>query len=163
MSPVVVFVGIGSPAAVLTSTVTRMRAALPPAKVRVYHVDPAPFADQPFAAALQLEEANYHQSGWCDFMATIASRVISEHVALFQQACLDISNERNYQDHNLQDLMAAIERLNLHVFGRIRARWLLHVKDYAANACVRYPRHRRRPIDDQLLGLDPCSIAPTSG
>ena len=134
LSPVVVFVGIGSPSAVLTSTVTRIRTALPQAGVRVHHVDPAPFAAQPFAAALQLPEADYHQSGWCDFMATIASRVLSEHAALFHQACVDLSIERNYQDHNhnLHDLTTAIESLDLHVFGRLRARWLLHAKDYAA-------------------------------
>ena len=132
LSPVVVFVGIGSPSAVLTSTVTRIRAALPRAGVRVHHVDPAPFAAQAFAAALHLPEADYHQSGWCDFMATIASRVLSEHAALFHQACVDLSTERNYQDHNLHHLTTAIESLDLHVFGRLRARWLLHAKDYAA-------------------------------
>ena len=132
VSPVVVFVGIGSPAAVLTSTVTRIRTALPQAGVRVYQVDPVPFVEQPFAEALLLEEAAYYQSGWCDFMDTIASRVLSEHVALLQQACRDLRDERNYQEHNLEDVTTAIESLDLHVFGRIRARWLLHVGNYAA-------------------------------
>ena len=131
VSPVVVFVGIGSPAEVLTSTVRRIREALPPTGVHVHHVDPAPFAGHPFATALQLSEANYHQSGWCDFMANIGSRVLSEHAFLFQQACVNLSNERNYQNYNLQDLITKIECLDLHTFGRIRARWLLHNKDYA--------------------------------
>ena len=132
VSPVVVFVGIGSPAAVLTSTLTRIRSSLPAAGVKVHHVDPAPFADQPFASTLQVSEANYHQGTWCDFMAAVASRVLSEHVAQFQQACVDISNERHYHDHHFQDLTVAIQNLDLYVFGRIRARWLLHRKDYAA-------------------------------
>ena len=84
VSPVVVFAGLGSPAAVLTSTVTRIHAALPVDRVRVHQVDLAPFAAQPFATAVQLDEANYHRSSWCDFMAAIASRVLSEHASMFR-------------------------------------------------------------------------------
>ena len=132
VAPVVVFAGLGSSAAVLTSAVTRIRAALPPAGVRVHQVDPAPFAAQPFATAAQLDEADYHQSGWCEFMADIAARVLSEHAARFQQACADLIQERNYADHDLEVLTTAIEGLDLIRFGKVRARWLLHLKDYAA-------------------------------
>ena len=132
VAPVVVFAGLGSPATVLTSTVKRIRAALPPAGVRVHQVDPAPFAAQPFATAAQLDKADYHQSGWCEFMDAIATRVLSEHAAKFQQACADLSRERNYADHDLQVLTTAIEGLDLIRFGKVRARWLLHLKDYAA-------------------------------
>ena len=131
VSPVVVFVGIGSPAAVLTSTVARIRAALPPDGIRVHHVDPAPFDTQAFAAALQIQATDYHQGGWCDFMANVASRVLSEHAALFQRACVDLSNDRNYHNDDVQDLTTALETLDLRSFGRIRARWLLSHKDYA--------------------------------
>ena len=132
VSPLVVFIGIGSPAAVLTSTVTRIRSALPPDEVRLHLVDPAPFATRPFVTALEITEAHYHRSGWCDFMSAIASRVLSEHVALFRQACIALSNERDYEYHDLQALTALMESLDLPTFGRIRARWLLHTKDYAA-------------------------------
>ena len=132
VAPVVVFAGLGSPTAVLTSTVTWIRTALPPAGVRVHQVDPAPFAAQRFATAAQLDEADYHQSSWCEFMAVIAARVLSEHAARFQQACADLSQERSYADQDLQVLTTAIEGLDLIRFGKIRARWLLHLKDYAA-------------------------------
>ena len=65
-------------------------------------------------------------------MAVIAARVLSEHAARFQQACADLSQERSYADQDLQVLTTAIEGLDLIRFGKIRARWLLHLKDYAA-------------------------------
>ena len=132
VAPVVVFAGLGSPAAVLTSAVTRIRTALPADGVRVHQVDPAPFASQSFATAAQLDEADYHQSGWCDFMAAIAARVLSEHAARFQRACDDLSQERNYAEYDFQVLTTAIESLGLIGFGKVRARWLLYLKDYAA-------------------------------
>ena len=56
----------------------------------------------------------------------------SEHGARFRQACVDLIQERNYADQDLEVLTTAIENLDLIRFGMVRARWLLHLKDYAA-------------------------------
>lgn len=65
-SPVVVFAGLGSPAAVLTETVAKLRHALDPTQHHVFVVDPAATSD--FEAALQLPSDAHIRTGWCAFI-----------------------------------------------------------------------------------------------
>lgn len=131
VAPMVVFAGLGSPAATLTETITLIRQALPADAVRVYQVDLAAFGSLPFTAALAIPEAQYLRVGWCEFMEEIAKRVFEEHWLGFQTACVAVAAENGYGAPDAPLLAAACRRLGLVAFGSARARWLLHGGRYA--------------------------------
>lgn len=148
VAPMVVFAGLGSPAAALTETIRLIRQALPAGVVRVYQVDLAPFGSLPFTAALNVAAGQYLQAGWCDFMAGIARRVLTEHWFGFEQACLAVIAENGYGAHNLDPVAEACRTLGLVGFGLARARWLLHNGPYARIALV-----DKRIVADVLLAI----------
>ena len=148
VAPTVVFAGLGSPAAALTETVRLIRQALPADTVRVYQVDLAPFGTLSFTTTLRVAEAEYVVAGWCDFMAAIAERVLSEHWFRFAAACVIVVAENGYAANNLQPVADGCRRLGLVGFGLARARWLLHDGPYARVALV-----DTRIIADVLLAM----------
>lgn len=70
-SPVVVFAGLGSPAAVLTKTVEKVRKGVL-ATHKVYVVDPSPTSA--FEAALDVPDEAHIQMPWCPFAHELADR-----------------------------------------------------------------------------------------
>jgi hypothetical protein len=132
VAPMVVFAGLGSPAATLTESVGLIRQALPAGTVRVYQVDVAAFGTLPFTGALNVTEAAYLRMGWCDFMDEVAARVLAEHWNAYQQACLTVAADNGYAAANLAPVAAACRRLGLIRFGYARGRWILHASRYAA-------------------------------
>jgi hypothetical protein len=131
VAPVVVFAGLGSPAAALTETIRLIRQALPADGVRTYQVDIARFGSLPFTAALEIGEASYIERGWCDFMAAIAGRVLLEHWTRLEEACTELITQRNYAPHTLDSVAAVVRFLGLVDFGSVRARWFLLDGPYA--------------------------------
>jgi hypothetical protein len=131
VAPMVVFAGLGSPAATLTETITLIRQALPADAVRVYQVDLAAYGTLPFTAALGIPEAHYLRVGWSEFMEEVAKRVLEEHWHGFQQACTTVAAENGYGPPDAEPLAVACRRLGLVAFGSARARWLLHNGRYA--------------------------------
>ena len=134
VAPMVVFAGLGSPAATLTETVALIRQALPANAVRIYQVDVAPFGTLPFTDALKIPETQYPRVGWCDFMEEVAQRVLEEHWSVFEEACVATAAENGYGAPDLQPMATACRSLGLVGFGTARARWLLHNGRYARKA-----------------------------
>lgn len=131
VAPMVVFAGLGSPAATLTQTIGLIRQALPGDTVRFYQVDVAAFGTLAFTAALSIPEAQYLQMGWCDFMSAVATRVLEEHWSAFEQACVTTAADNGYGASDMQGVAAACRTLGLVGFGAARARWLLLDGHYA--------------------------------
>jgi hypothetical protein len=145
--PVVVFAGLGSPAAVLTETVTRVRQALNSTQHHVFVVDPA--ATTEFEAALQLGPAAHLQTGWCAFMERLADRLLQEFASELSAAASQLCAQHSWPNEaeHLVELAARLHAMGLVSLGRLRARWLLAREQYT-------PDDARRPLlADLLLGV----------
>lgn len=145
--PVVIFAGLGSPAAVLTETITRIRGALTPGQHHVFVVDPS--AATQFEAALQLGQDAHLQAGWCAVMKQVAERLLSEFSSELSAAGAVLCAQHAWAgeaDH-LPELCDRLHAIGLVALGRLRARWLLEHEGYT-------PDDARRPlIADLLLGV----------
>lgn len=146
-SPVVIFVGLGSPAVVLTETIRRIRGAMETDQHRAYVVDPA--NTTPFSGALDLSDAAHVQSGWCDFMRTLAERVVSEFSATLREVCERLCEENGWthEVEHVQDLCQRLHSIDLVALGRLRAAWLLDSQSYVIDD------NRRALLGDLLLAI----------
>lgn len=145
--PVVVFAGLGSPAAVLTETVTRVRSPLQTGQHHVFVVDPATVTE--FEAALQLEHDAHVQTGWCAFMEQVAARLLIELSSELSAVGSGLCTQHAWIDEaeHLPELCDRLHSVGLVALGRLRARWLLAHEQYT-------PDDARRPlIADLLLGI----------
>lgn len=133
-SPVVVFAGLGAPAAVLVETARRILTALGE-EARVYVVDPSPYERSRFFAALDLSPDCYIRLGWNAFMDLIAARVVEEHRADVERSCREFARAHSFEPEDVSALCHAMATLGLLGFGRLRARWFFADSTYA-----RYPR-----------------------
>lgn len=122
-SPVVVFAGLGSPAAALTETLKRVRGLVPDA-THAFVVDPA--ESTPFSEALDLPDANHIRAGWGDFMASLGQRVVVEFVLHLRDACAAFAEEHGcaHLDVGLDRLLGELPGLGLLGLGSVRSRWL---------------------------------------
>jgi len=145
-APVTVFAGLGSPAAVLTETVTRIRAAVSDA-LKTYVVDPADATA--FQAALNLPPESHLQSGWVDFMRRLGARVAAEHCAGLETAAHALCAEHGWDDEaqHAPSVCSRFTELGLVLSGKLRALWLLDAQGYAPDDA------RRALIADLLLGI----------
>lgn len=144
--PVVVFAGLGSPAAVLTATVGRIRNAIRD-KV-VIHADPN--AKDPanlFAAALALPEQRRLALGWCDFMRRLSSRLVAEQVEALRRAD-EVPTRAGAAREDATNLLAQFGAFSLLEFGHVRARWLMSPGKYTPMRVVNKPL-----LADLLQGL----------
>ncbi len=143
--PVVIFAGLGSPAAVLTDAVTRVRNAVT-AGHHAYLVDPA--TDTQFQEALQLPTDAHIHLGWGAFMDAVAGRLLEEFRHSMQEACLELCAEHGWEDDgaHVAATCARLHSIGLVELGALRASWLLDASLYV-------PEDERRPLlADLLLG-----------
>ena len=146
-SPFLVFVGLGSPAALLTQSVSRIR-SIKSGAPNVFLVDPGD--ESPFATSLELPEGNTVKMAWCEFMAHLAKRVAHE-------SCRTItSSAQNLCDKEDMDISAGcfsglvdlLQSAGLRRLGRVRARWLCQPERYSADH-----QSTRAPLAQLLLAL----------
>lgn len=146
-SPVVVFAGLGSPAALLTETVTWIRKAISTTHL-AYVVDPA--AEPQFQRALGLPPDAHIRLGWGDFMELLAVRLTEEFRHSLETSCLEMCSEHGW-DAEAGPATALCKRLHslgLVDLGALRAAWLLdHPSLYTPDD------ERRGLIADLLLGI----------
>lgn len=145
--PVVVFAGLGSPAAVLTKSVSKVRQAVDSGQHQMYVVDPA--ATTQFEAALDLPAGAHLRVGWSDFMEKVANRLLTEFASDLGAAGGLLCEENSWDDEAayLADLCERLHSGGLVALGKIRAAWLLDDQQYT-------PDDARRPlIADLLLGV----------
>ncbi|WP_157581714.1 hypothetical protein [Phycicoccus sp. Soil803] len=146
--PVVVFAGLGSPAAVLTETVGRIRGELLPGQHHVFVVDPS--ATTKFESALNLDAAAHIQTGWSSFMELLGARVAAELLHLLRAAGHDLCKDNGWDPHDdeFDHLCTRLASVGLVGLGQLRARWLLSQEAYSPD-----DDHRRRLLADLLLGV----------
>lgn len=146
-APVVVFAGLGSPAAVLTDAVARLRALVPDALV-AYLVDPG--ETSAFAGALDLPDDNHIRAGWGEFMQRLADRMAVGARIELRRACDALITANGWPDppEAVERMCAAYETAGLLRMGRIRAAWLIAERAYE-------PDHpaQRELVADLLLGV----------
>jgi len=145
-SPVVVFAGLGSPAAVLTETVKKVRKGVL-ATHNVYVVDPSPTSA--FEAALDVPGEAHIQMPWCSFAHELAERLLAEFCVELVQRGRDLCADHGWHTEaaGLPDLVDRLHAPGLVTVGRIRARWLLDDQQYL-------PEEASRPfVADLLLGV----------
>lgn len=145
-SAVVVFAGLGSPAAVLTETIGKVREALPEI-VNAFIVDPGdPTA---FSEQLGLGEDAHIKEGWCSFMRRVGARCTEEQLRRLTEAGLaqcDTHGWLEEKDH-VADLSASLREIGIVGLGKLRARWLLADAPYVPDDS------QRSLIADLLLGV----------
>lgn len=146
-SPVVVFAGLGSPAAVLTETVTRIRQSIDVSQHQAYVVDPA--ESTLFEAALDLPEGAHIRLGWCAFMERLAVRVVAELEAGLATACRDLCEVNGWGDETdfVGHLCGRFHAAGLVDVGKMKAKWLLDRQAYAPDDA------RRGLLADLLLAV----------
>lgn len=146
-APVVVFAGLGSPAAVLTDAVVRLRELVPDALL-AYLVDPE--QRSAFADALALPDDNHVRAKWGEFMRRLAARVASEARSELRAACDILIGEHGWSDPTepIDHVCDVYEAAGLIGMGRIRAAWLDRDRAYE-------PDHpsQRELLGDLVLGL----------
>lgn len=140
-SPVVVFAGLGSPAAVLTDTAERIRKAIPNA-MQPFLVDPK--GDTEFAHALGISTDHQISLSWGEFMSALGRRMVREAVRDIQKACssTDLRDAAICDDSTLATICACLESRDLVSVGRFRALWLDSEKAYLAAG----------PTENRLIG-----------
>jgi hypothetical protein len=139
-SPVVVFVGLGSPAAVLVETCSRIRKAVPGQKI--YWVDPGPGEGSPFAKALDLEASAHIQMGWSEFMTAVSERVTMDQVAGINAAIDSLCDREQLEQQDCEMVLLGMQRLGILGLGTLRGAWLLAQPGYFAV----------RELNQELLG-----------
>jgi hypothetical protein len=127
-SPIVVFAGLGTAAAVLVETIRRVRTAVE-GHVSI-HVDPFEFGSSPFTVTLEIPKERFVQSGWTDFMVELADRVVIEQLARLRRAITDFEQQHSLTAEDSTSIFEVLERLNLLQLGTTRARWLLRQDAY---------------------------------
>lgn len=128
-APVVVFAGLGSPAAVLTETARKLRALLPDG-VRVFQVDVIPHDESTFASELGLDQSEYLRLGWIAFMRLVAARFVAEQIDVISRSCDALSQAHGWADEDMTTIWAGIGDRGLIHLGQIRARWMLEDAPY---------------------------------
>lgn len=154
--PSSVFAGLGSPAAVLTESIQRLRGA-EGTDPTFYQVDSADYEWEndagetersPFTEALDIPEDQYIQMGWCDFMKAVGERVRKQQLHDLCEACVEVASEEEqelfetFDDDTQDELRNRIRSLldpDSHPYrflemGELRARWFLETgKNYACH------------------------------
>ena len=131
-SPFLVFVGLGSPAALLTQSVSRIH-SIKSGAPNVFLVDPGD--ESPFATSLELPEGNRVKMAWCEFMAHLAKRVATESCRAITSAAEDLCHkqDRDISAGSFSGLVALLQSAGLRRLGRVRARWLCRPERYSAD------------------------------
>lgn len=146
-TPVVVFAGLGSPAAVLTDTVSRVHDAIDPSQHQAYLVDPAESTQ--FEATLGLSPEAHIRMGWNQFMSQMAERVAAELSAVLAAAGKELCTAHGWSDEAafVSDLCERLHALGLVTTGKVKAKWLLDRNAYARDD------DRRALVADLLLAI----------
>jgi hypothetical protein len=146
-SPVIVFAGLGSPAAVLTSTISRVRKLVPDALL-AFLADPSETSD--FADTLELDDANHIRARWNEFMRRLAARMALEFSREIRVACDEMITTNGWPDatETVDALCDAYRVAGLLGIGRLRASWLGTGRAYEPDNPA-----QRELLADLLLGV----------
>jgi len=149
VSPVIVFVGLGTPVAVLLESTYRVKRALPES-TSVFQVDSGAPENSRFFQKLGVDRENYIQMTWVNFMRALADRLTKEHIRSISAACDRLIRTEGWQmDANaVKQFCQTLSNLELLGLGKLRARSILSDGDYCP--------HSNFTVDwlaDLLLGI----------
>ena len=148
-APVVVFVGLGTPASVVIQTTKRIRESMCGFSAESYVVDPIAYERSEFASALDSPRAGYLQMGWGDFMRALARRVVARQRSSIEDACEYLAQQSGIQTENVESLCDRLEQVGLPGLGHLRAAWLLDDESY-----LPHPTGAAlRPFSDLVLAV----------
>ena len=150
-APVVVFVGLGSPANVLTQSVSKLAAK---AQSSYYLVDRN--QDSKFKEALSANLTGTVDLYWGEFMSKLARRVAVEQLQRIRDAHAQlVRDDSEMALRRSEDVTTPIQGFALLALGRARATWLLGSHQYAAEGDA----SRQRQIAHLLLATDHVAAA----
>lgn len=150
-APVVVFVGLGSPANVLTETVSNLAAK---ARSSYYLVDRN--QDSKFREALSAKLTGTVELYWGDFMSTLAQRVVLEQLQRIRDAHAQmVSDSSEMALRRTDDVTTPIQGIGLLELGYARAIWLLGAHSYVAEGDMLHQKH----VAHLLLAIDHITAA----
>lgn len=131
--PVVIFAGLGSPAAVLAESLKRIRAAV---KHEVFEVGPNPPGGSAFSAEINVPLENYVQAGWCTFMEEVGKAVAGVQVEDLRNTFRGLVRDGGLSDENADVLFEQFRGLDLLALGAVRAAWVLSERQYERASAV---------------------------
>lgn len=128
-NPITIFVGLGTPAAVLIESVSKVRAAIP-GGTHVYQVDVSDKEHSAYVEALDLPDDNYIQMGWSQFMEHLSKRVLAEQGSHLERSCKDARAPGELDDADLDAIITRVTSSGLLAMGRLRAEWMMKSSTY---------------------------------
>ena len=131
--PHLVFVGLGSPAPILTESVSRV-GRMTNGSHTVYLVDPG--EDSQFVVSLSLSKGDIIPLTWCEFMDRLAKRVARECCDAMKSSALALCRDRNWTIDKVQldRLIEGFLVAGLRPLGRARAAWLCKTVPYSRDS-----------------------------
>lgn len=136
-SSVVVFAGLGSPAAVLIETAQLIKARI--GTVDAYQIDPCPAAGNAFFQALGLSLNAFMQLDWNEFMALLGDRVVTEQVDILREVCATEAQTEGFAVTNVDLVTGRLRGMNLVEVGKTRAAWLSLDECYTIHTSLNAP------------------------
>ena len=147
--PTTVFVGLGTPSAVLVATMNHILEALDKSQATVYVADVLPHEDSCFAGKLNVDSNCYIQLGWSDLMRELAKRVVQEHCAVVEDDCTGLSKKVGIPSEDVSDICRKLAELGILGLGQLRAKWMLTTGSYLAHR----QDHSIHLLSDLILGV----------
>jgi hypothetical protein len=128
--PMTVFVGLGSPAAVLTTTATWIVNSVQ-TDATIYVVGPGEPEASAFFAALGVSADRYLRLGWCEFMHALGDRVLRDQMAKLEAGCTSLMQANpGWPTESVVSVCGRLGQLGLLGAGEIRARWFIDQRNY---------------------------------
>jgi hypothetical protein len=128
-NPVTIFVGLGTPAAVLLECVKKVRAAVP-GGTQIYQVDPGKKEDSAYSQALALRDDEFLQMGWSEFMEALSGRVAAEQGARLISGCKAVRVGDEISDLDIEHIANRLSEAGLLALGKLRAEWMMKSSIY---------------------------------
>ena len=133
-SPTVVFVGLGSPAAVLVDTTQRIATATGASGGNIFVVDPSDPLDSRFAEAINVPADNYIRMNWGEFMRALSERLVTEHRVEMVRDCANLVAQNGLDHEDVTDICDRLVAQGILALGKIRATWMLDNSPYQSHA-----------------------------
>lgn len=148
-SPVTVFVGLGTPAAVLLESTHRVRCAIREGAL-IFQVDPGPPESSAFFEKLAISKDNYIQMTWIAFMQALAGRLTEEQIRLLGSSCDGLIKAEGWciGPEITKQICQRVMTLGLLGFGKLRACSILGDINYFPNCAFNIEW-----LADLLLGI----------
>lgn len=143
-APLTLFAGLGSPAAVLTETVSRLAGL---GGNEYYLVDPYP--DNKFRAAIGDNLTAVIELGWVQLMTHLSERVVAKQAMSLRGAIAQVATDIALPAPTCLDIDDFLKGIDVLSVGRIRASWALHSRDFMPDS----EDSARRAVAHLLLAI----------